>query len=161
MLKTIIKKLKNFRRKGIPFVRLELYDLEQESRDKLASVGLLHPDCCDPLGFEFRFEAFNTSGQKVCSGKIDHIPGKQVTVRGIETELEFRRKGYGTSVVLELNKNFPGVPVAPMDERSEGISFWATLRKYSETKNFVIEQISLTSASQLLREAVASTKSNK
>lgn len=160
MLKNIINLMKNFDCRRLPSVRVALHDLEKEQRDEMSPFGLLKSNSCTPLGLEFRFEAFNAAREKVCFGKIDHIPRKQVTVRMIETDLAHRRKRYATSVVLELSRLFGGIPVVPMDERSAGIRFWAALRERSNTADLVKAQISLTDASQLLRQAAASTKSN-
>lgn len=156
MLKRITDIMKNFYHHSIPFVRVDMHDLEKEQRDEMASFGL--SEGYGQLGLEFRFEAFNASGQMVCLGKIDHIPGKQVTVRRIETELEYRHQGYGTSAVIEISKYFGGLPIVPMDERGDGIHFWAALRKRSETADIIKEQISLTEASQLLKHVEASLR---
>lgn len=136
-----------------PEVRVELFDLELEQRQQIAPGGL--DDSCHfaPAGIEFRFEAFNAAGELVCTGKVDHIPGVQVTVRHIDTVAGHRRRGYATAVVRWLSAHFGGLPVVPMDERGDGVAFWTALRDGPFTGLFVRPSIGLTEASELVKQA--------
>lgn len=144
-----------------PEVRVVLIDLELEQRASFGAGVLFGPRHFEPEGIEFRFEAFNMDGEVVCSGKIDHIPGMQVTVRYIGTVPAHQRRGYGTSVLSWLSAHFDNLPIVPMDERGEGgVAFWAALRERPVTGLHVREQIGLTEASLLVREATRVAASN-
>jgi hypothetical protein len=144
--------------KAHPEVRVILTDLELDQRAAFAAGGLIDPRHYEPDGMEFRYESFNIAGEKVCSGKIDHILGMQVTVRYIETVTAHQRQGYGTAVLRWLSAYFGGLPIVPMDERGEaGVAFWAALRERPVKGLLVREQIGLTDAS-LLVQATGSRK---
>lgn len=157
MLRTIWNAL--FRRHGAarrlpsvqPEVRVELIDLELEERQQIASGGFDDPRHFAPDGIEFRLEAFNAAGELVCTGRVDHIPGVQVTVRHIDTVPGHRRRGYATAVVRWLSAHFSSLPVVPMDERGDGVMFWAALRDRPFTGLFVRPPIGLTEASELVK----------
>lgn len=137
-----------------PEIRVALRDLEAEQRAAFAAGGLFDSRHFESEGIEFRYEAFNMAGEMVCFGKIDHVPGMQVTVRYIETVPAHQRRGYGTAVVCWLSAHFDHLPIVPMDVRGEGgVAFWAALRERPVTGLFVREQISLTEASLLVQQA--------
>jgi hypothetical protein len=146
-----------------PEVHVELTDLELERRAEAAVGGFTDSSLFSPEGIEFRYEAFNPSGELVCSGKVDHIPGVQVTVCHIDTVRSHQRKGYATAVVRWLRTHFSdltmphvaeGLPIVPMDERGEsGAAFWTALRKRPVTGMFVKESIGFHDACLLVRQA--------
>lgn len=139
--------------KTLPVVHLDLVDLEQEERDQERLFGYYDEECRPPLGLEFSFQAYNKAGEAVCSGKITHIPGASVIVRGIDTPDEHQRKGFGTSTVLGLSKAFGDLPIVPMDERGAGLSFWPALRELFAESGLVETQTNLTD-SKRLREMI-------
>lgn len=136
-----------------PEVRVELSDLELDRRKQIAPGGFDEPRHFAPAGIEFHFDAFNAAGELVCTGKVDHIPGVQVTVRHIDTLAGHRRRGYATAVVHWLSVHFGELPVVPMDERGDGVAFWAALRDRPVTELFVRQCIGLTEASELVKRA--------
>jgi hypothetical protein len=136
-----------------PEVRVELFDLELEERQQIAPGGFDDSRHFAPAGIEFRFEAFNAGGELVCTGKVDHIPGVQVTVRHIDTVSGHRRRGYATAAVRWLSAHFGWLPVVPMDERGDGVAFWTALRDGPFTELFVRPSIGLTQASELVKQA--------
>lgn len=136
-----------------PEVRVELSDLELDRRKQIASGGFDDPRHFAPAEIEFHFDAFNAAGELVCTGKVDHIPGVQVTVRHIDTLAGHRRRGYATAVVRWLSVHFGELPVVPMDERGDGVAFWAALRDLPVTGLFVGQCIGLTEASELVKRA--------
>lgn len=136
-----------------PEVRVELFDLELEQRQQMATSGFDESCHFAPAGIEFRFETFNAAGELVCTGKVDHIPGVQVTVRHIDTVPGHRRRGYATGAVRWLSAHFGWLPVVPMDERGDGVAFWAALRDGPVTELFVRPSIGLTEASELVKQA--------
>lgn len=136
-----------------PDVRVELTDLELERRKQIAAGGFDDPRHFEPAGIEFNFSAFNAAGELVCTGKVDHIPGVQVTVRHIDTLAGHLRRGYATAVVRWLSAHFGSLPVVPMDERGDGVAFWTALRDRPFTGLFVRQSIGLTEASELVQRA--------
>lgn len=136
--------------------RVTLTDLELKERATAAAFGFVDPGLYGPDGIEFEYESFNRAGEMVCFGKIDHIPGVQVTVRYIETVETYQRQGYGTAVLCWISDHFGGLPVVPAAERGEaGVAFWTALRRRPRNALAVREEISITDASLLLRQAIA------
>jgi len=127
--------------KRLPQIQLELHDLEQEQRDELAKAGLSDSRCLGQLGLEYRFEAFNQAGEKVCCGKIELVPEsadtqKQILVQQIYTEKIHRRQGYAASAILTLSHRFGSLPITPVGEFS-GLRFWTALRRKRRTAAIV------------------------
>ncbi|NTV70118.1 MAG: hypothetical protein HGA71_08240 [Azonexaceae bacterium] len=135
--------------KTLPVVRLDLVDMEQEKRDQRCMLSFYDEESRPPLGLEFEFQAFNDAGDAVCSGKITHIPNASVMVCGIKTVVEQQRKGYGTSTVLGLSKAFGGLPIVPVDERYDGLSFWPSIRERFAESGLVEMQTSVTDSNNL------------
>lgn len=135
----------------LPKIHLKLIDLEVERREEmgreLALLGLTGFE--EPIGFEYRFEAFDVRGNMVCFGKLDRIPKLSLNIRRIETVETYRRKGYGEATVWALIRHFH-LPISPVDERGEGICFWGAMRKRFRTQGLIMDQISITDADILL-----------
>jgi len=136
-------------KKVLPVIHLVLVDLEQEERDQQRMFSFYDEKSRPPLGLEFRFQAYNEVGEAVCSGKITYIPGASVIVCGINTPDEHQRRGYGTSTVLGLSKAFDGLPIVPMDERGDGLSFWPAIRERFGESGLVEMQTNLTDSNRL------------
>lgn len=136
-------------KKVLAVVHLELVDLEQEERDQQRTFSFYDEKSRPPLGLEFRFQAYNEAGEAVCSGKITYIPGASVIVCGINTLDEHQRKGYGTATVLGLSKAFDDLPIVPMDERGDGLSFWPAIRERFASTGLIEMQTNLTDSNRL------------
>lgn len=139
----------------LPSVELVLHDLEMEER--ASRPKWLDAPFTGLVGFEFRFDVFNGAGKKVGHGKID-LPGRQISVRYIETLDAFRRQRYATSAVLALGQRFKGLPVVPVSERGQGMAFWAALRQQHATARLVGEEISIMTGDLLMEQAYAAER---
>lgn len=132
-------------KKALPAIRLELVDLILEERDEQLAFGI-DDEYGPPSGLEFRYLAFNGQGDMVCSGKVTQIPGLQLIVCGINTPKEHRRKGYGSATIKALFAAFESLPIAPMDERGDGLAFWPAVRQLFEGEVAFFEQTCLTNS---------------
>lgn len=136
-----------------PRVRVELIDVEVETRANTGGFGNDEHRSHDAAGLEFRLTAFNAAGQQVCTGKFNLIPHLQVHVRQIDTPREHRRRGYARAVVHWLIVRFDGLPVVPVNETAQGFLFWQALRASRLTGLFVQDQIDVNDASVMLERA--------
>lgn len=131
----------------LPKIHLELIDLEVEQRQELALNNLAGFE--EPIGFEYRFEAYDLIGSMVCSGKLDRIPGLSVNIRQIETVGIHRRKGYASATVWALIRHFH-LLITPVEERGLGVRFWQAMRNRYLAQGLIRDQISVTDANSLL-----------
>jgi hypothetical protein len=122
---------------------------ELTTKDGLAVLTVVVDDLADG---EFSLHFSSSTGEPLGRAGIRIVEGQKVWVKHFEVESVRRRKGYGSAFVTWI-ASATGLSIVPVNERGDGLAFWAALRndpKFSERVEDEISHMTYTSTMRKL-----------
>lgn len=135
-------------------VSLTFVDGTKEVNDVLRSYA--NTTSMGPLkkeGFMFSYEIFNKDKKRIGNGAVALIAAaNKVLVDLIYIEKEFRKQGFATATIKELQKWSGGCNIVPVGIEDSSRDFWLTITKRLKSEIIVEQTIGKQDAYEMVEE---------